>query len=115
MRNVGGSIGIAIVTTMVARRSQVHQHDLVMHVTGYDHALRDALGGLSATLVTKGSSPVDAAAQAYGRIYGYVHLQSAALAYIDTIWIQGVACLLMVPLVFLLKKNDPRKVSLTAH
>ncbi|HYL60363.1 MAG TPA: DHA2 family efflux MFS transporter permease subunit, partial [Candidatus Acidoferrales bacterium] len=115
MRNIGGSIGIAIVTTVVARRSQIHQHDLVMHVTGYDHAFRDALGGLSATLVQKGASPADAVAQSYGRIYGYVHLQSAALAYIDTIWIQGIACLLMVPLVFLLKKNDPRKVTLAGH
>jgi hypothetical protein len=63
----------------------------------------------------RGYSSVDASHQAYGRIYGLLEQQSMALAYVDVIWVFAVAALCMVPLVLLMKSNDPRKASRVAH
>ncbi len=46
-RNIGGSVGIAMVTTMVARRSQFHQDRIASHMTGYDHVFRNGVQRLS--------------------------------------------------------------------
>jgi DHA2 family multidrug resistance protein len=114
-RNIGGSVGIAIVTTVVARRSQVHQDRLSLHITAYDHPFQNAITGMNQLFVQKGFSPSDAVTQSYAHLYGLVQMQSAALAYVDAIWVMGILCLCMLPLVFLLKKNDPRKAQIAAH
>ncbi|HEY6394632.1 MAG TPA: DHA2 family efflux MFS transporter permease subunit, partial [Candidatus Binataceae bacterium] len=114
-RNIGASVGVSIVTTMVARRSQVHQDTLAIHVTHYHRAVGKAVHGLSAILSHKGLSSTGAVQQAYGRIYGQVQMQAATQAYVDTIWLLGALSLLMLPLVFLLKKNDPRQARAIAH
>jgi DHA2 family multidrug resistance protein len=113
-RNIGGSVGIAMVTTLVARRSQFHQDRIASHVTGYDHVFRNGVSALTSNMMQQGYSAADATHQAYGRIYGLLEQQSMALAYVDVIWVFAVAALCMVPLVLLMKKNDPRKVSM-AH
>jgi DHA2 family multidrug resistance protein len=113
-RNVGGSVGISFVATLIARQTQVHQDALVRHVTNYDGTLRAMRDGLGSTLSTAGASSADAMHQALGRIYGFVQVQAAAQAYIDTLWVLGVACLCMLPLVFLMGRNDPSK-AMAAH
>ncbi len=113
-RNIGGSVGIAMVTTLVARRSQFHQDRIASHVTRYDHVFRNGLNALTSDMMQQGYSSVDASHQAYGRIYGLMQQQAAALAFVDVIWVFAVAALFMVPLVLLMKKNDPGKVSM-AH
>ena len=45
MRNVGGSFGIAAVTTMLARGAQLHQAMMVSHLTPYDAAFQQRFGG----------------------------------------------------------------------
>jgi DHA2 family multidrug resistance protein len=67
-RNVGGSAGIAMVTTMMARRSQFHQGTLVGHVTPLDPGYGDMLAGTTSTL-GQGASAADAAGQAQA-VYG---------------------------------------------
>jgi hypothetical protein len=47
--------------------------------------------------------------QAYGRVYGLIQQQAQALAYVDTLWLLAVACLCVLPLLQLAKKNDPSK------
>jgi DHA2 family multidrug resistance protein len=114
-RNLGGSFGIAMVTTMLARRSQVHQHQLIYHLTGYDRPFQEAMRGMSAYFEQQGFSPADAANQAYGRIYGMMQIHSAAMAYVDAIWVMAWVSLCMVPLVFLLKKNNPQEAKMSPH
>ncbi|MGH7001298.1 MAG: DHA2 family efflux MFS transporter permease subunit [Stellaceae bacterium] len=113
-RNVGGSVGISMITTLIARRSQVHQDTLARHVTNYDGVLRGMRHGLSSQLSHAGFSAPDAMHQSLGRIYGLVQQQAAAQAYIDTLWILGIACLCMLPLVLLMARNDPHK-AMAAH
>jgi DHA2 family multidrug resistance protein len=106
LRNVGGSVGISMVETMIARRAQFHQDVLSVHVTRARLAYRNVTSGLSADLFHRGLSQPQAAAQTTLRIYNSVITQANVLSYIDVAWLIGVLCLVMIPLVLMLKKND---------
>jgi MFS transporter, DHA2 family, multidrug resistance protein len=107
MRNIGSSVGTSMVTTVLARRAQFHQSMLSYHATNYDSAFRNQLSGLSAQLMHAGASPPDAQAQAYGRIYQSLQVQSQTLAYIDTFMVLAVAAGIMFLLAFIVRSNDP--------
>jgi DHA2 family multidrug resistance protein len=108
-RNIGGSIGIAMVTTMLSRRAQFHQSRLVEHMTPYDSAYRQSLAGAAQMLRLHGASPPDAAAGAHGLIYGSLLRQSSMLAFADSFWVMGMLFLLVIPLMFLVKKARPAR------
>jgi DHA2 family multidrug resistance protein len=107
MRNIGSSVGTSMVTTILARRAQFHQSMLSYHATNYDSAFRDQLNGLSGQLLHVGASAPDAQAQAYGRIYQSLLVQSQTLAYIDAFMVLAVAGGIMFLLSFIVRKNDP--------
>jgi len=108
-RNIGGSSGIATVTTMLARRAQFHQTVLVSHMTPYDAPYRDALAGSAAMLRAHGASAADAGMQAQGLLYGSMMRQSSMLAFSDAFWMMAVLFLSVIPLMFLMKKAGPAK------
>ena len=106
-RNVGGSSGIATAVTLLARRAQFHQSVLVAHLTPYDFRYREALAGAAATLRAGGSPAHDAALQAQGMIYGSMLRQANMLAFADAFWVMGALFLLVIPLMFFIKKVRP--------
>ncbi len=114
-RNIGGSIGISLVTTLEARRAQVHQNILVSHLTAYDHGYQAALDHLNRTLQAAGSSATEAMARAHGMIYSELVRQSSMLAFVDVFWLLALTCLAMIPLMFLMKKTRPQKGPVAAH
>ena len=114
-RNVGGSVGISLVTTLQGRFAQIHQNRLVSHLTPYDPAYRSFLGGSSQMLQAAGSSAAQASAQARGLIYSELLRQASILSYIDVFWLLGITCLVMIPLMFLLKRMRPGKAAVPAH
>ncbi|HEY6306711.1 MAG TPA: DHA2 family efflux MFS transporter permease subunit [Candidatus Angelobacter sp.] len=107
MRNIGSSIGTSIVTTLIARRSQVHQAYLVAHVTPGSPTLNQAVAGLAGQLTVAGLDSNLAQRQAVGRIYRATIAQATTLAYIDTFFVLAVCAGIMFLLSFALKKNDP--------
>ena len=113
-RNIGGSVGIANVTTMLARRAQVHQAILISHMTPLDAPFRAALQGATQFLMIQGSSSALAATQAQGLLYGNLIRQSTMLAFIDTFWLLGFTFIGMIPLMLLMKKAKPHGVTPTA-
>jgi DHA2 family multidrug resistance protein len=106
-RNMGGSVGISIVETLLAQRSQKHQSDLVSHLTNTNQAFTSRIEGIAHAMTGAGYSAADATQRAYGMIYGRVQQQAAALAYNDVIFIFAIVCGMMVPLAFLMRKNKP--------
>ena len=102
-RNIGGSVGISMVTTLQARLAQKHQVDLVGNISPLNPRYLEALHGITATLRAHGSDAATAVQQAQTILYGEVLRQSAMLAFIDVFWILGVVCLGMIPLMFLIK------------
>ena len=101
-RNIGGSAGIAFVTTMLQRRSQFHQSVLVAHLTPYDPGVP--------ALVQGAGVPVHAAPARPGRRPGpgpgvlVVQQQAGMLSFVDNFWLLGVIFLALVPLALLLKQ-----------
>jgi DHA2 family multidrug resistance protein len=108
-RNIGGSVGIANVTTLLARRAQFHQAVLVSHLTPLDPAYNSAVQGASRFLMQQGSSASQALTQAQGLIYGNLIRQSTMLAFIDAFWLLGLTFLSMIPLLFFMKKAAPHQ------
>jgi MFS transporter, DHA2 family, multidrug resistance protein len=106
-RNVGGSVGISIVETLLAQRSQKHQSDLAFHLTTTSQAFQNQLSAITQAMTNAGYSAADASQRAYRLVYGRVQQQAAALAYNDVIFIFAIACGIMVPLAFLMQKNKP--------
>src|SRR5271165_2746302 len=103
MRNIGGSFGIATMTTFLARRNQVHQNQLVSHVTSFDPRMRMMVRGLQNWFQTHGYNSVDAARKSLGAIYGMVQQQAAMLSFVEAFWVMAVIFLCMIPLLFLLR------------
>jgi MFS transporter, DHA2 family, multidrug resistance protein len=106
-RNIGASIGTSLVTTMVARRAQVHQSYLVAHATPGTPRLTQAVASLAARLMRAGVEPTVAQREAQARVYRTVIVQATALAYIDVYWVLAISAAIMVPMCFLLRRNTP--------
>jgi DHA2 family multidrug resistance protein len=111
-RNLGGSVGISALSTLLARRGQAHQTYLSAHSNSA--AFDSALGTAKAMLVRAGSSIPDAALQANGQLYRTLGQQAIALAYVDAIRIFAVGCLVALPLVFFARRNRPGRLAM-AH
>ena len=107
MRNIGSSVGTSMVTTLIERRSQVHQVFLASDVSAGRPGLASEVTGLTARLIASGMSAARAAAQANAIVFRDVIAQATTLAYIDTFMILAGASAVMFVLSFGLKKNEP--------
>jgi DHA2 family multidrug resistance protein len=114
MRNIGGSVGIAAVTTMLARGAQLHQATMVSHLTPYDPAYQQRLQELTAALAARGN-PMTALQQAYGAIYGTLVEQATLLAYIENFRLLAFLCLICAPAALVFRKVKAGKQAPTMH
>jgi DHA2 family multidrug resistance protein len=103
MRNLGGSFGIAFVTTMIDRRAQIHQAYMVAHVTPFDPAAVSTLEALRAALAPF-TDLVTATAQANQLLYTRTLEQARLWAFVDNFRIFGVVTLACLPLILLMKR-----------
>ena len=103
-RNIGGSVGISIVTTMLDRRQQYHLNRMSSHLSAGSPQVQSMIQGTTRALEARGFSATDAMHKAYALLQANLFRQATMLAYIDNFWLLGVAILVMVPLVFLMKR-----------
>jgi DHA2 family multidrug resistance protein len=103
MRNIGGSFGIATMTTFLARRSQLHQNHLVSHISAFDHTTQLTIRGMTAWFQMHGSNSLEASRKALGAMYGMVQQQAMMLSFVEAFWVMGVIFLCMAPLLLLLR------------
>jgi len=103
MRNLGGSIGIAFVTTMLARGAQAHQALMVGHLTATDAAFTQRLAAAK-NMLSRQADPVLATRQAYDAIYSVLDQQAHLWAFVDNFFLFGVLALAGIPLIFLFKR-----------
>ena len=104
MRNIGGIVGIATVTTLLVRRSQVHQNYLAAHISADARTAGNAVAGLAAHLAGSGYDPWDAHRAALGALYRMVEQQASLLAYTDNFAVLGYLALFSMPLVLLFQR-----------
>ena len=114
-RNIGASIGISVVTTMLARSEQAHQVTLVEHVTALDPVFRERLDQLITQFSAAGLGPVEALHHAQALIYQQVQQQAQLLSFLDDFRWLALAFLALLPLVLLLKPLSPGTAAPLAH
>jgi DHA2 family multidrug resistance protein len=106
-RNLGGSVGISLLTTFLARQSQIHQTNLVAHATSANPQLQSMLNGSAANMAHAGSGPALALQQAYAQVMGVIERQAALLSYVNAFWVVSLIVACLIPLPFFLKKPKP--------
>jgi MFS transporter, DHA2 family, multidrug resistance protein len=106
MRNIGASIGTSFVTTVIARRAQFRQVQLVAYATLGQPPFTQAADALSRRLVTSGLDQPRASLQTYARLYNVLIGQATALAYIDAFWVLCTGAAILFLLSFALKRNE---------
>ncbi len=105
-RNVGGSVGISLVITILSHRTQFHQARLVEQATLYNPQFNSALKAAGAVFGPGGAGP-SGPTGAYGLLMGQIQRQAATLAYVDCFWMFGVAFSVLIPFVFMMKRVAP--------
>jgi DHA2 family multidrug resistance protein len=104
MRNIGGSVGIAMVTTIVARRTQSNTNILGANVTAFSPAAQQMIAAARAGFMAKGMDMYTATRQAYAAVFGLVQQHAAMLSFIGAFRLLGLMFLCVIPLIFLMKK-----------
>ena len=113
MRNIGGSIGIASVTTLLVRGAQTHQSYLAANITAGNRSVAESLQVLQAKMSLVGLDPPAACRKALGALYQNMQRQATLLAYTDNFRLLGYLSLLCIPLALLFHRlrqyPHPRK------
>jgi DHA2 family multidrug resistance protein len=110
MRNLGGSVGISFVTTLLVRLSQKHLAMLNAHAVAGSGPFEAMRKGLAAALLSRGGGGSAGAMQkASAQIYGMAQIQGRLLAYVDVTWVMVAATAILIPLPFLMKRPAKAK------
>jgi DHA2 family multidrug resistance protein len=111
MRNLGGSVGISVATTMLARRSQIHQDRLVSHLTPTAIPFHQQLNHLAAQLTAHGVDAIDANHRALATISREMQRQAAMISYLDIFFVLMIGSFIAAALTLFLKRMDLSKAS----
>ena len=114
-RNTGGSIGISLVSNVLAHREQFHQSRLVEHAIPSSVQYQDTLHQVTNYFVAQGSSLLQAQQQAIAWIGQQVQTQASFLAYMDVFWVLMLISLAAVPLALALRKVKLGRPATAAH
>ena len=107
VRNVGGSAGVAISTTLLSRRAQTHQSALVSHVTVWDPETTLRLQQWTDHFMARGADAATAGRQAVAMLYRETHVQAQVLAFMDDFRILAMMYAGLVILVILMHRVRP--------
>lgn len=112
LRNLGGSIGIAVLATQLDIREKVHSLFIGEHVNAFSAATQERLSGLATQFAARGAEAVTAGNQALAAVKTIIHREAYVMAYADCFFILGAVLLSMVALVWFCK---PAKGGGLAH
>ena len=104
LRNLGGSFGVAFVTTLLTRRTQFHQNRMIEHLTPFNIGFNIRLEGLKNALSSKFGALIDQTHTASAIIYGQLQRQAASLAFNDVFYTQMLMFLGMLALLFIIRR-----------
>ena len=108
MRNIGGSAGISLVNTLVARHEQLRQSELVQNFTPLNSRFQSLFGRLQQAMSAK-AGPEVARRRSYGLIARMVEQQAAAWSYVDVFRYLALASFACILVVFLLRGVRAKK------
>jgi DHA2 family multidrug resistance protein len=115
MRNIGGSIGIAVTGTMIARQTRVVTGTLGEHVSMYDPATQQMFLRMQSAFMAAGADMVTATNRAYAALFGMLSRQAAMVSFVSLFQLLGIVFLLLIPLVLLMKRPGRGEPAVGAH
>jgi DHA2 family multidrug resistance protein len=104
-RTIAGSIGIAAMSTLLARGSQAHQVRLAAHMSPYDPDVWERVQTLTATFAARGADAVTAERQAWAQLYAVVQREALSLSFIDNFWRLAWIFAAVIPVVVFLGRR----------
>ena len=104
MRNIGGSIGIAVTGTLLARHTQATSVLYSANVTGLDPTSQSMFYQMRGAFMAQGADITTATSRAYAALHGMVMRQASIVSFVGLFQLLGVVFLVVVPLVFLMKR-----------
>ncbi|MCB0697831.1 MAG: DHA2 family efflux MFS transporter permease subunit, partial [Chitinophagaceae bacterium] len=105
MRQLGGSFGIAIITTYITRRNVQHKSDIASHLSISDPSVQQRLDGMQHSFMAKGMSADAALSNSYRMLDFSVAKQAVVLSYMDVFLMIGAMFLVCIPFVLLVKQK----------
>ncbi|AVR44003.1 MFS transporter [Christiangramia fulva] len=109
MRQLGGSFGIAIITTMISRLNQQHRVDLIPNISGISFKVQQRIEGLKQMFMSKGFSANEALDRAHEVLNMSILKQSTVLSYMDIFLYLGLLFLCCVPFVLMINKKKQNR------
>lgn len=103
MRQLGGSFGIAYLSTHIANMTQVHRAALVQNIYPGNPAFDERMAAMTSAFIARGTDAADAHTAALASISGLVQTQASVMSYNDAFLLIGLATLVVSPCVFLLR------------
>jgi DHA2 family multidrug resistance protein len=107
-RNLGGSMGVAMVQTIWQQRQQFHQSRLIEHVVPSDIGYQQTIDAMTRFFQAQGSNASEAASQAIAWVGQTLQHQIELLAYIDAFWSLAMVGAVMIPVALILRPIDLR-------
>ncbi|HXJ16168.1 MAG TPA: DHA2 family efflux MFS transporter permease subunit [Candidatus Polarisedimenticolia bacterium] len=105
MRNLGGSIGISVVATVLARGRQARQTRLAAHVTPFAVSVRSMIAAMGAYFSRHGAGPAEAGRDALALIYRLTLQQVATLSYMDAFRLLGILFFVVSPIPWVMRRH----------
>jgi DHA2 family multidrug resistance protein len=109
MRNLGGSVGISFVTTLLARATQRHLSLLGANTVSGSPIFESLRAGIAGAMMQNHASRTDAMQMAGAQIYGMAQLQARLLSYVDVIWIMVALTSILIPIPFIMERPPKTK------
>ncbi|MGN6267827.1 MAG: DHA2 family efflux MFS transporter permease subunit [Ginsengibacter sp.] len=114
MRQLGGSFGVAVITTFIARANMTHRMDLIGNLRTSSPVLQNHIAMMQRGFESKGMTPDVALNSAYQSLDFSVARQAMVLSYMDVFLYIGILFLICVPFILLIKERKNRKVDLSS-
>ncbi len=108
MRQLGGSFGIAIITTFISRFGQQHRVDLISHLNGSGFEVQQRVTQLQQGFMAKGFSSNEALAKAHQILDFSVTKQATVLSYMDVFLYLGILFLVCIPFILLVRRGKTK-------
>ena len=115
MRQLGGSLGIAIITTIISSRLSLHRAHLIEYISPYSPHFNERFNSVVQGLIAKGYSFSEAKQVALQQVNGSVVKQTLLLTYTDAFWIGGIIFMVAIPFIFMQRFKRRAKVIAESH
>ena len=112
MRQLGGSFGVALITTFLSRQNMVHRNTLVSKLDINNPAVMQRVHGMQQNFINKGMNAEVALKSSYSAMDHIITKQAAVLSYMDVFMYLGILFLICVPFVLMVKGNKVKKLDL---